>query len=287
MALEIKVDMKRRENLRRLHTATHILNYSAKKILGNHIWQNGSNLKENSGTLDITHYEIPNREQISEIEDLSNKIIFDNVKVTIEEEKREVAEKKYGFTLYQGGIPPLKNLRVVNVGNLDVEACGGIHMSSTGGIGLIKIISVSRVQDGVMRITFCVHNFALNEIKKRNFILEDAAKVLSVKLEHLPNSVLKFFNQVKSQKKQIEILKKAVKNLCKESIFSQKQEQIEIKGDIDMGLMQDVFSEIIRSDKISKLTIFCDFFILSTEDNIKGEFKKVFPRDNFCVYIKK
>ena len=63
MKVEIKVDMKRRENLKRLHTATHIINFCSKQILGNHIWQNGSNLKEDSGSLDITHFEILKRDE--------------------------------------------------------------------------------------------------------------------------------------------------------------------------------------------------------------------------------
>ena len=97
--VEIQVDMKRREQLRRLHTATHIVNFCAREVLGNHVWQNGSNLKPEEGSLDITHYDQLTQDQISTIEEMVNTVIFENKKVTIEELDRGEAEKKYGFIL--------------------------------------------------------------------------------------------------------------------------------------------------------------------------------------------
>lgn len=178
--VEIKVDLEKREELRRLHTATHIVNFSAREILGNHIWQNGSNLKNEFGTLDITHYNNLSEDEIFKIEELANKTIFEDKKVKIEELDRGLAEKKYGFTLYQGGAIPMKKLRVVSIIDNDIEACGGIHMQSTGGIGLVKIVDSQKIQDGVVRLKFVVNNYALKFIEQKQSILTKVKEVYRV-----------------------------------------------------------------------------------------------------------
>ena len=111
--VKIKVDLEHREHLRRLHTATHIINFCAREVLGNHVWQNGSNLKKEVGTLDITHYDNLTESEIFKIETLANETVFENKKVTIDELPRSEAEKKYGYTLYQGGAIPMKTLKSV------------------------------------------------------------------------------------------------------------------------------------------------------------------------------
>ncbi|NCC71685.1 hypothetical protein EOM09_09005, partial [bacterium] len=211
----MKVDMERREKLRRLHTATHILNHCARKILGNHVWQNGSNLKPEFGTLDITHYQNLSQEEVFKIEKLVNQTIFENKKVLIEELERTKAEQKYGFKLYQGGAIPMKNLRVIHINESDIEACGGIHMKETGGIGLFKIIETQKIQDGVIRLKYLVRDFALEEINEKEKILNNLKEIYSVEEKQLVKTAEKFFNDWKEQKKQIEKLKE---NLLKSYI---------------------------------------------------------------------
>lgn len=64
------------------------------------------------------------------------------------------AEKQYGFRLYQGGIVPGNNLRVVNIEETDVEACCGTHCDNTSEIGWIKIFKTTRVSDGIVRLYY-------------------------------------------------------------------------------------------------------------------------------------
>jgi alanyl-tRNA synthetase len=97
--VKIKINEERRDNLKRLHLATHIISMSAKKVLGNHVWQHGSNLSENYGTLDITHYKNISFEELKKIENVANKIVFNSLPVKIEEIDRSCAEKKYGYTI--------------------------------------------------------------------------------------------------------------------------------------------------------------------------------------------
>jgi len=74
--------------------------------------------------------------------------------VTIENYDRGTAEQKYGFKIYQGGVVPVKSVRIVSIEDFDVEACGGTHVKKTKEIELIKITRTKRIQDGVVRIEF-------------------------------------------------------------------------------------------------------------------------------------
>jgi len=281
--VEIKIDMENREKLRRLHTATHIVNFSAREILGNHVWQNGSNLKAEEGTLDITHYDNLSFEDMCAIEILSNRVVFENRKVSVEELDRNEAEKKYGFVLYQGGAIPMKTLRVVKVFENDIEACGGIHMLSTGGIGLIKIIESQKIQDGVVRLKFVVNDYALKQVHNDELVLEELKKLYSVDNNSLVRTSEKFFNEWKNQGKEIEKLKKELKNSYVEIIKSLGKNEFKLSGDLDMGFLMDIFNEILISKKSFKLI--GDKFIIASSDIEVKDSKKKIPKGNFNIYV--
>jgi alanyl-tRNA synthetase len=240
--VKIKVDLDNREKLKRLHTATHIINFSAREVLGSHIWQNGSNLKADIGSLDITHYDNLSLDEIFKIEKLANKVVFENKLVKVEELERGEAEAKYGFTLYQGGAIPMKVLRVVSVEENDIEACGGIHMESTGGIGLIKIVDSQKIQDGVVRLRFVVNDFALELVEKKQEIVDSVKEVFSVDEGSLVRTSEKFFNEWKEQKKEIDKLKDVVKSSYVKEIENSKDNVLSIEGSFDMGFLMEVFT---------------------------------------------
>lgn len=146
-----KVKKERRETIKIHHTAVHLVNLAARRILGNHVWQAGSYKDAEKARLDITHYEIPSADALARIENLANQIIRKNMEVKKEILKRDTAEQMYGFRVYQGGAVPGKFLRIISVGD-DHEACGGIHVKNAAEIGLIKILRTEKIQDGVVRI---------------------------------------------------------------------------------------------------------------------------------------
>lgn len=281
--VEIKVDLNRREKLRRLHTATHIVNFSAREVLGNHVWQNGSNLKPEFGTLDITHYDNLTSEEIFKIEKLANRVIFEDRKVDIEELERTDAEKKYGFSVYQGGAIPMKKIRIIKVFDNDIEACGGTHMQSTGGIGLVKIVSAQKIQDGIIRLKFVVNEFALDYVIEKQKILDEVEETFSVDSSSVVRTSKKFFGEWKEQKKEIEKLKNSMKNIYINS--SEKLNKLEIKEDYDMGFLMDLFAEIIKTKKSFELN--SPKFLIATKDfKVKDNFKKEIKKGEFSIYIK-
>ena len=205
-----RIDWERRYAMMRHHTATHIINASARGILGSHIWQAGSQLDENEARLDVSHYKRISPDEIKQIEKRANEIVMEGKEVKKYWMKREDAEKKHGFHLYQGGAPKGRMLRIVEIPGIEVEACGGTHVDNTAEIGFIKIIGTERVQDGVERIKFCAGEKAIEYVQKQEKILKEASDILAVEPSMLPKTVKRFFEEWKKLKKQVEKLQQDI-----------------------------------------------------------------------------
>ncbi|MGV8141120.1 MAG: alanine--tRNA ligase [Candidatus Woesearchaeota archaeon] len=188
-----RIDLDRRMQLAQHHTATHILNGAAKKILGNHVWQAGAAKTLEKARLDITHYENPSVEQLAEIEAYANKVVRENLPIVKSFMKRNIAEAKYGFRIYQGGAVPGKELRIVDIVGFDVEACGGTHLDITGDVGQIKILKSSKLQDGIVRIEFTAGLAAEKSLQEKGASLEDIAKILNCTTKQVPGRVEELF----------------------------------------------------------------------------------------------
>ena len=165
--VQCKVDVTRRSNITKNHTSTHIINTSARSVLGSWVWQHSAFKDDDHARLDITHHSSLNDEQVKQIEDAANKMIKDNYPVNIEYFDRGTAEQKYGFRIYQGGVVPVKSVRIVSIEDKDIEACGGTHVKKTGDIELIKITKTKRIQDGVVRLEFVSGPNAFTYVKEQ------------------------------------------------------------------------------------------------------------------------
>jgi alanyl-tRNA synthetase len=199
------VDEERRWAFMRHHSATHVILRAAKEVLGPHIHQAGSQLATDSARLDIRHYTHITRDELRRIEIVANRLVMENLPVSIKVQPRTKAEQTYGFCLYQGGVPPGEQIRVVQMG-LEVQACAGTHCRSTGDIGPVKLLRLEHIQDGVERIVFAAGFAALEAMQNLQNLLNTSAEVLSVQIENLPSSVERFFTEWKEQKKELERL---------------------------------------------------------------------------------
>nr|ABZ08742.1 putative tRNA synthetases class II (A) [uncultured marine crenarchaeote HF4000_APKG4H17] len=177
------VNSKRRDDITKNHTSTHILNSSSRSVLGSWVWQHSAFKEEDHARLDITHHSALTDDEITKIEDLANSVVEKNIPVTIENFDRGTAEQKYGFKIYQGGIVPVKSIRIVSIEDFDIEACGGTHVKQTDEIELIKITRTKRIQDGVVRIEFVSGDTALDYVKRHDADLIKKSSELKDKTE--------------------------------------------------------------------------------------------------------
>ena len=177
------VDETRRSNITKNHTSTHILNASSRKILGSWVWQHSAFKDDDHARLDITHHSSLTKKQKQEIEDAANDMVKQDLSVTIEYFDRGTAEQKYGFRIYQGGVVPVKSVRIVSIEDKDIEACGGTHVKKTGDIELIKITRTKRIQDGVIRIEFVSGNTAQEYVSEQESTLVEMSEMKKGKEE--------------------------------------------------------------------------------------------------------
>ncbi len=202
--VKMKVDEARRLAIMKHHTATHIVLNSATAILGPHVWQTGSRKDSDEAHVDVTHFERPSREQIEAIEKLANQRVLEGHPVTCKYWDRIEAERKFGFRVYQGGGAIAKQLRLVHVGDIDVEACGGTHVLNSKDLGFIKITSVDQIQDGVIRFYYKAGPAALAHTQQMERTIEDTAAAIHTTPTHLLSATLKMVEEWKERGKKLE-----------------------------------------------------------------------------------
>lgn len=225
------IDKERRYQLAQHHTATHLLNGICKKILGSHVWQAGAAKTLEKARLDITHYESLTKEEIKKIEEMANDFIKKDIPVNKFFMKRNEAEKKYGFVLYQGGAVPGKELRIVEIQGLDVEACGGTHLNSTGEITAIKIIKTSKIQDGIIRLEYVAGEAAKKHTVAEKELINELSKLLKCNSNQIPYRAEELFEKWK------DVVKKG-----------KKIESIELKSEKEFsGNIIEKTSEILKT----------------------------------------
>ena len=145
-------------------------------MLGSWVWQHSAFKEADHARLDITHHSALTDEDVVKIEQAANGIIEKSIPVKIENFDRGTAEQKYGFRIYQGGVVPVKSVRIVSIGDLDIEACGGTHVANTSDVEQIKITRTKRIQDGVVRIEFVSGDGAKEFVKKKQEDSENKEK---------------------------------------------------------------------------------------------------------------
>jgi len=184
-----------------------VIGHAAREVLGDHVRQAGAQKGTNSSRLDVRHYDRISREQAHEIERVANELVRENLPVSQEWPDRNDAEAEYGFDLYQGGVPPGTSIRLIHVGEVDVQACAGTHVDRTGDIGAIRVTKTEPVQDGVERIVFAAGAAAVEATQQTADALAEAGDALDVDPFDVPETAERFFEEWKARGKEIEALK--------------------------------------------------------------------------------
>jgi alanyl-tRNA synthetase len=211
------IDKDRRYRISRHHTATHLLTSVLRKIYGNHIWQAGAEKNEYEGKLDVTHYKVPSYNEIKLIERELNKIILEGRKINKFYLLRNEAEEIYGFIIYQGGFIPETKLRIVEIENTDVEACSGTHLDNTLEIGLVKIKSVEKIADGLIRFRFVAGDRVIEEFEDYEEKILDIKSKYNVDINNLNNYIEKINKEREEYNKKLNIiLEEYIKNNIKD-----------------------------------------------------------------------
>ena len=248
------IDWERRSSLMKHHTATHLLMGAARRVLGEHVWQAGAQKGVDRSRLDISHFKRLTLEEVHEIERLANQAVIRNLPVKTSWMPRGQAEKQYGFRLYQGGVVPGREIRVVKTRDWEVEACGGTHLKNTGEIGFIKIVHTERIQDGVERIVFSAGLPALKAVQEEERTLWRVSEALNVPLEKVEKTTERLVEDWKEARRERErLLKEIAKFKAKEYLSTAREIQglkvvtQRVRG-VDVDRLIKIASELVKME---------------------------------------
>lgn len=197
--VRMSVDINRKMNIARHHTATHILHFSLRKVLGEHVVQSGSLVEPNRLRFDFSHYSALTPEDIKKVEDEANEIVLRNVEVVKRVLPKSEALKTGALAFF--GEKYGENVRIVEIPGFSKEFCGGTHVNRTGDIGIIKIIEEKSIASGIRRIEAVAGKQALEELRKYYETVETISRQLGSKVEDIPQRIENLIKRVKELEK--------------------------------------------------------------------------------------
>ena len=189
------IDGTRRDAIRRNHTATHVLHWALREVLGPHVKQAGSMVAPDRLRFDFSHHEALTRAQLDEVERLANLEVLGDAPVRHYETTKEHAESLGAIAFFGDKYGDL--VRVLEAGEHSVELCGGTHVHALGFIGPVKIVSEGSIGSNLRRIEALTGTGALARIAEEEAQLRGLADTLKVTPAELPDRVGRLLDQVK------------------------------------------------------------------------------------------
>lgn len=223
--VEASIDIPQRQAISNNHTATHLLHASLRQILGDHVKQAGSLVSPFRLRFDFSHFSPLSPSELRQIESLVNEKIRENIQVrtqitTLEQGLKEGAvaifEEKYG-----------EKVRMVILNDFSKELCGGVHVSSTGDIGLFKIVSESSIAAGMRRIEALTGEEALKHIQETEDLIDEVKRSLNVSKDELVDQIEKLKDSLKEKEKKNKALRR---KLAYQRYQGREEEIRKIKG---------------------------------------------------------
>lgn len=197
-----EVDLGRRLDIARNHTATHLLQAALRKILGAHVKQQGSLVAQDRLRFDFTHFKALTSEQLDRTQQLVNEYILGNYKLGTKEMTLLQAKKKGALAFFQEKYE--NKVRVVSVSDISQELCGGTHLEFTGQIGIFKILQESSIASGIRRIEATTGRFAYEKFKKEEQELRGISIMLNVPEDLAAQELEKKLSRIKELEKQLD-----------------------------------------------------------------------------------
>ena len=199
------VDLERRKSITRNHSTAHLLQAALRKVLGNHIEQAGSYVDENRLRFDFSHFTAMTAEEIEKVENTVNDWILAAYDVSTVETDIETAKGMGATALFGEKYGDM--VRVVKMGNVSAELCGGTHLTNTSQAALFKIISETSVSAGTRRIEGVTGRGVLEYISEKNNLINTVAKELKANnIGDIPKRIELMQNELKETKKTVEVL---------------------------------------------------------------------------------
>ena len=200
------IDAGRRAAIRRNHTGTHILHWALRRVLGDHVKQQGSWVGPDRLRFDFSHYEGLTDGQVVEIEDLVNAEVLANAACDHFETTKEEAEALGAIAFF--GDRYGDTVRVLRAGPNSIELCGGTHVSALGDIGLLKIVTEGSIGSNIRRLEAVTGDAAIGRLRSAEGTLAEAADLVGVPVDDVLDGIRKRVSEGKELRREIAALRR-------------------------------------------------------------------------------
>lgn len=264
--IELVVDDSRKKAIARHHSATHLLQYGLKKILGDHVKQMGSLVNEEKLRFDFSHFKGVSQEEIDAIEIAVNQEIVNNHSVSKKFYEKEEALNMGALAFF--GEKYDEKVRVVKMGDISLELCGGTHVDYTGEIGSLKIVSESSVASGIRRIEAVTGIPALKTFQHHFHLIKSIENKLNTQAEDIINRIDGLSSRIKEMEKEIRKIKEQGSTLDMEETLSHSKTNIKGVPVFMMNLPNTKPQDLrLMSDKIKAKHPQSIIILFSTSDS--------------------
>ena len=200
------IDGDRRSAIRRNHTATHILHWALRDVLGDHVKQQGSYVGPDRLRFDFSHFEGMTPEQVVAVEDRANAQILSNFDCRHLEVTRQEAESMGAIAFF--GDKYGETVRVLEAGPHSLEFCGGTHVSALGDIGMVKIISEGSIGSNIRRLEALTGTAPLDRLRDSEQALASAAELIGVPVDDLLQGLGRRLDELGELRRRIDDLRR-------------------------------------------------------------------------------
>ncbi|MCU0268155.1 MAG: alanine--tRNA ligase [Acidimicrobiales bacterium] len=200
------IDGPRRDAIRRNHTATHLLHWALREVLGDHVKQQGSLVAPDRLRFDFSHYEALTADELARVEDLVNAEVLGNFPARHYETTKEHAEQIGAIAFFGDKYGDI--VRVLEAGPHSTELCGGTHVRALGDIGTVKVVSEGSIGSNIRRIEAVTGFGPLERLRHGEARLAEVASLLGVGAEELVDSVQRRLAELKDLQREVKELKR-------------------------------------------------------------------------------
>jgi alanyl-tRNA synthetase len=201
------IDVERRDSIRRNHTATHLLHYALRHVLGDHVKQAGSMVGPDRLRFDFSHYDAVTPEQILQIEKIANHETLGNMPTRVFETTKDEAEALGAIAFFGDKYGDI--VRVLEAGST-IELCGGTHVRATGDIGMVKVVSESSIGSNLRRIEAVTGDASVALLQRDEALIAEGAKLLGAPADDLLGGISRKLDEFTALQDQIKVLRAQV-----------------------------------------------------------------------------